>query len=138
MVSICGGEKNRITHCSSLYLKFWYSMHNGSSRKSILNTHWKVWCWSWNSSTWPSYVKSQFIGTDSDAGKDWRQEEKEVTEDNMIGCHHWLNGHDLEQPLGDSEGPGSLVFCSLWGHKESNNLETEKQQEMDFYIFIKM
>ena len=83
-------------------------------------------------------MKSQFIGTDSDAGKDWRQEEKEVTEDNMIGCHHWLNGHDFEQPLGDSEGPGSLVFCSLWGHKESNNLETEKQQEMDFYIFIKM
>ena len=56
----------------------------------------------------------------------------------MIGWHHCLNGLDFEQTLGDSEGRGSLVFCSLWGHKESNNLATEKQKEMDFYIFIKM
>ena len=81
-------------------------------------------------------VKSQFIGTDPDTRKNWGQEGKEVTEDEMIRWHHWLNWHDFEQTLGDSEGQGSLVFCSSWGHKESYNLATGKQQ-MDFYIFIK-
>ena len=47
-----------------------------------------------------------------------RQEEKEVTEDDMVGWHHWLNGHESEQTLEDSEGQGSLACCSLWGHKE--------------------
>ena len=82
-------------------------------------------------------MKSQLIGTDPDARKDWGQEEKEMTEDKMIRWHHWLNGHDFEQTHGDSEGQGSLVFCSSWGHKESYNLATEKEQQMNFYIFIK-
>ena len=49
-------------------------------------------------------AKSQLIGKDPDAGQDWRQEEKGATEDEMIGWHHWLNGHEFEQTLGDSEG----------------------------------
>ena len=53
-----------------------------------------------------------------DAGKDWRQEEKRMTEDEMVGWHHRLNGHGFEQTLGDSEGQRSLVCCSPWGHKE--------------------
>ena len=68
---------------------------------------------------WPPDGKSQFIGRDSDAGKDWGQE-KGVTEDEMIGWHHWLNGHGLEQTSGDREGQGSLAWCSPWGHKESD------------------
>ena len=68
---------------------------------------------------WLPDVKSQLIGKDPDAGKDWRQEEKEMTEGEMVECYHWLNGHELEQTLGDGEGQGSLVFCSPWGHKES-------------------
>ena len=56
----------------------------------------------------------------TDGGKDWRQEEKRVTEDEMVGWHHWLDGHEFEQILGDSEGQGSLACCSLWGHKESD------------------
>ena len=52
---------------------------------------------------WPSDAKSQLTGKDPDAGKDWRQEEKEMTEDEMVGWHHWLNGHEFEQILGDSE-----------------------------------
>ena len=49
-----------------------------------------------------------------DAGKDWRQEEKEMTEDEMVGWHHWLNGHEFEQAPGDGEGQGGLACCSTW------------------------
>ena len=61
---------------------------------------------------WPPDAKSQLIGKDLDAGKDWRQEEKGTTEDEMVGCHHQLNGHEFEQTLGDSEGQGNLACCS--------------------------
>ena len=53
------------------------------------------------------------------AGKDWGQEEKGTTEDEMVGWHHWLNGHEFEQHWGDSEGQGRLACCSPWGCKES-------------------
>ena len=72
---------------------------------------------------WPPDVKSWLIGKDSDAGKDWGQEEKGVSEDEMVGWHHWLNGHEFEQTLGDSEGQGSLACCRPWGHKESDITE---------------
>ena len=68
---------------------------------------------------WPPDAKSQLIRKDPIAGKDWRQEEKGMTEDKMAGWHHSLNGHEFEQALGDGEGQGSLVCCSPWGHKES-------------------
>ena len=55
---------------------------------------------------------------DSDVGKDWRQEEKGTTKDEMVGWHHQLRGPGFEQILGDSEGQGSLAHCSPWGHKE--------------------
>ena len=53
---------------------------------------------------WPPDVKSQLTGKEPDAGKDWRQEEKGTTEDEMVGWHHWLHGHEFEETLGDSEG----------------------------------
>ena len=65
----------------------------------------------------PPDAKSQLIGKDPDAGKDWGQE-KGMTGDEMVGRHHWLSRHEFEQTLGDSEGQGSLPCCSLWGHKE--------------------
>ena len=67
---------------------------------------------------WPLDVKSQLIWKDPDAGKDWRQEEKETTEDEMVGWHHWLSGQ-LEQTLGVGEGRGRSG-CSPWVHKESD------------------
>ena len=67
---------------------------------------------------WPPNVKSWLIGKDLGAGKDWGQEEKGTTEDDMVGWHHQLNGQELEQTPGDSEGQGSLECCSPWGHKE--------------------
>ena len=69
---------------------------------------------------WPAGAKSWLIGKDPDAGKDWRQEENGVTEDEMVGWHHWLSGHELEQTLEDGEGQGSLTCCSPWGRKESD------------------
>ena len=53
-------------------------------------------------------------------GKDWGQEEKGATADEMVGWHHWLNGHEFEQAPGDGEGQGSPLYCSPWGHKESD------------------
>ena len=67
--------------------------------------------------------KNWFIWKDPDAGKDWRQEEKETTEDGMVGWHHRLNGHKLEQVLWVGDGQGSLACCSSWGHKELDMTE---------------
>ena len=66
----------------------------------------------------PPDAKSQFIEKDSDTEKDWGQEEKGMTEDEMVGRHHRLNGHEFEQTQGDSEGQGILACYSTWGHKE--------------------
>ena len=59
------------------------------------------------------------MGKDLDAGKDGRQEEKGATKDTLVGWHHQLNGHEFEQTLVGGERQGNLVFCSSWGHKES-------------------
>ena len=71
-----------------------------SEREPTLYIHWKDWCWSWSSNIWPPDVKNRLSGKDPDAGKDWRQEEKGVTEDEIVGWHHWLNGHEFDQTLG--------------------------------------
>ena len=77
---------------------------------------------------WPPDVKSWLTGKDPDAGKDWRQEEKGMTEDEMVGWHHWLKGHESAQTLGDSERPGSLVCCSPCGHKVLDTTERLNNQ----------
>ena len=65
-------------------------------------------------------MKNQFIGKDSDAGKDCGQKEKEVTEDKMVGWDYQLKGQEFEQGLGDRAGQRSLVCCSPWSRKESD------------------
>ena len=72
---------------------------------------------------WPPKVKNWLFGKDPDAGKDWRQEEKGMTEDEMVGWHHRLNGQESEQTLGDNEGQGSLACCCPWGRKKSDVTE---------------
>ena len=62
---------------------------------------------------WPPDAKNWLLRKDSNSGKDWRQEEKGVTEGEMVGWHQWLNGHEFEQTLGDGEGQGSLACCRL-------------------------
>ena len=68
-------------------------------------------------------MNSRLIGKGPDAGKDSGLEEKGTTEDERVGWHHQLNGHEFEQTLGDGEGQGSLECCSPWGHKESDTTE---------------
>ena len=75
---------------------------------------------------WPPEAKHRFTGKDPDAGKGWRQE-KGMTENERVGWHHQLNGHEFENIQGDSEGQGSLVFCSPQGHKESDMTVTQQQ-----------
>ena len=72
---------------------------------------------------WPPDVKNWLIWKDSDGGKDWRQEEKGMTEDEMIGWHHRPNGQEFEQASGVGDGQGSLVCFSPWGHKELDMTE---------------
>ena len=67
--------------------------------------------------SWPPDMKSWLIVKDPDAGKIWGQEGKGATEKEIVGWHHRLDGCEFEQTLGDSEGQGSLVCCSPWGHK---------------------
>ena len=72
---------------------------------------------------WPPHVKSWLIGKDSDAGRDRGQEEKGMTEDEMAGWHHWLNGYESEWTLGVGGGQGGLACCDSWGYKESDTTE---------------
>ena len=72
---------------------------------------------------WPPHVKSWLIGKDSDAGRDWGQEEKGITEDEMTGWHHWLDRRESEWTPGVGDGQGGLLCCDSWGHKESDTTE---------------
>ena len=72
---------------------------------------------------WPPDAKNWLTGKDPDTGTDWRQEEKGMTEDEMVGWHHWLDRHEFEQAPGDGEGQGSLACWSPWGCKESDTTD---------------
>ena len=105
-------------------------------KKSTLNIHWKDWCWSWSSIIWPPDVKSWLTGKDLDARKNWRQEEKGTTEDEMVVWYQQLNGHEFEQALGDSEGQGSLACCSPWGPKELDTTEWLNNEQQKGLFFL--
>ena len=72
---------------------------------------------------WPPDGKSWLIWKDPDAGKDWGQEEKGTAEDEMVGWHHWLNGHEFEKALGVGDGQGGLACFGSWSRKESDMTE---------------
>ena len=80
---------------------------------------------------WPPDTKSWLTWKDRNAGKDWRLKEKGMTEDEMVGWHHWLSGHEVEQTLGDSAGQGSLV--SMGSKRVGHDLAT-KQQQQEFML----
>ena len=89
---------------------------------------------------WPPDMKNWLLGKDPDAGKDWGQEEKRTTEDEMVGWHHQLNGHEFEEALGVGDGQGSLACCSPWGCKESDTTEqlnwTERLKDSKEFFFF--
>ena len=74
---------------------------------------------------WPPDVKNWLVGKDPDAGKDWRQEEKGTTENEMVGWHHQLKGHEFEQTPGVGDGQGGLVCCGPWGRRVRHDWATE-------------
>ena len=84
---------------------------------------------------WPPDMKSWLIWKDPDAGKDWRQEEKGTTEDDMVGRHHRHNGHGFGWTLGVGDGQEGLVYCGSWGRKE---LDTTERLNWTEYIFYYM
>ena len=108
-----------------------------SQSKSIVNVHWKDWCWSWNSNTLATWCEELTHWKDPDAGKDWRQEEKGMTEDEMVGWHHRLDGHEFEQAPGLGDGQGSLACCSPWDGKESDMRKRLSWNELRVTQFLK-
>ena len=72
---------------------------------------------------WPPHAKSRLTGKDPDAGRDWGQEEKGTTEDEMAGWHHRLDTHEFGSTLGIGDGQGGLACCDSWGRKESDTTE---------------
>ena len=83
---------------------------------------------------WPLHAKSWLTGKDSDAGREWGQEEKGTTEDEMAGWHHWLNGHEFGWTPGFGDGQGGLACCGSWGCKESDTTERLNWTELNWWI----
>ena len=106
-----------------------------SERKSDLNIHW-IDAKDETLILWPPDAKSWLIWKDPDAGEDWRQEENGTTEDEMVGWHHRLNGHEFEQALGGGDGQGSLACCSPWVHKESGTTEQPNWIELTIPVYL--
>ena len=85
---------------------------------------------------WPPHAKSWLIGKDSDTGRDWGQEEKVKTENEMAGWHHRLDGSEFEWTPGVGDGQGGLACCSPWGHKESDTTEQLNWTELRIYFIL--
>ena len=83
---------------------------------------------------WPPHAKSWLTGKDSDAGRDWGQEEKRTTEDEMAGWHHWLDGRESEWTPGVGDGQGVLVRCNSWDHKELDTTEWLNWTELTHFV----
>ena len=103
--------------------------------RSVLGVHWRDWCEAETPILRPPDVESWLTGKDPDAGKDWGQEKKGTTEDEMVGWHHQLNGHKFEQALGVGDGQGSLACSSPWGHKESDMNERVNRTNVSVCYF---
>ena len=89
-----------------------------------------------NAILWPPHVKSWFTGKDPDAGRDWGQEEKGTTEDEMAGWHHRLNTHEFGWNLGVGNGQGGLACCDSWGCKESDMTEQLNWTELNRLYWV--
>ena len=85
---------------------------------------------------WPPHAKSWLIGEDSDAGRDWGQEEKGMTEDEMAGWHHSIDGREFEWTPGVRDGQGGLECCDSWGCKESDMTDRLNWTELCVYVCV--
>ena len=84
---------------------------------------------------WPPHAKSWLTGKDSDAGRDWGQEEQGMTEDEMAGWHHWLDGRESGWTPGVGDGQRGLVCCNSWGRKESDTTERLNWTDIDMHVY---
>ena len=84
---------------------------------------------------WPPHAKSWLIGKDSDAGRDWEQEEKGTTENEMAGWHHWLDGRESEWTPGVGDGQGGLACCDSWDRKELDTTEWLNWTELKRHFY---
>ena len=91
-------------------------------RKSVQNIHWKGWCWSRNSNIWPPDVKNWLFGKDPAAGQDWGQEERGMTEDEMVWWHDGLYGYESEQAPGVGDGQGGQAMLQSTGLQSRTSL----------------
>ena len=87
---------------------------------------------------WPPHVKSWLVGKDPDAGRDWGQEEKGTTEDEMAGWHHWLDGPEFEWTPGVGDGQGGLACCDSWSCKESDMTEWLNWSDIHIYLLFQI
>ena len=94
-------------------------------RRSALGFLWKEWCWSWNSNTLATSCEELTLGEDSDAGRDWGQKEKGMTEDEMAGWHHWLDGRESEWIPGGCDGQGGLACCDSESQRVGQDWATD-------------
>ena len=85
---------------------------------------------------WPPHVKSWLIGKDPGGGRDWGQEEKGMTEDEMAGWHHRLDAHEFERTPGADDGQGGLACCNSWGRKESDTTERLNWTELNIFEYL--
>ena len=106
-------------------------------RKSALGFLWREWAKAETLVLWPPHAKSWLTGKDSEAGRDWGQEEKGMTEDETAGWHHQLNGHEFGWTPGVGDGQGSLACCDSWGHKELDMTERLNWTDDFFCLLIK-
>ena len=106
-------------------------------KRSALGFLWKNDAKAETTVLWPPHAKSWLTGKDFDAGRDWGQEEKGITEDEMAGWHHWLDGHESEWTPGVGDGQGGLVCCDSWDRRvrhdwvtELNSTETSQKKRL--------
>ena len=104
--------------------------------RSLLGVHWRDWCWSSNSNTLATWCRERtHLKKEPDAGKDWGQEEKGMAEDELVGWHHWHNGHGFGWTPAVGDGQGGLVCYGSWCCKESDMTERVNWTEL-IYKFI--
>ena len=119
----------------------WRAVIHGVTKSRTLLSDWTELNWTDDAEAeapilWPPDTKSWLIRKDPDAEKDWRREEKGMTEDKMVGWHHWFNGHEFGQALGVGDGQGSLACCSPWGRKESDRTEQLDNSNYNLHDFM--
>ena len=128
-------EKEMATHSSILAWEILWTEEPGelqSMGPQRVGHNWRNDAKSETPVLWPPHVKSWLIGKDSDAGRDWGQEEKGMTEDEMAGWHHWFDGCESGWTPGVGDGQGGLACCGSWGRKELDTTEQLNWTELNW------